>query len=314
MRRPIGYLGYPSPHKVDTLIEQPVIELLISLTRSSHVDIEVVDLGAGTLLDKVRQVERGHAAHLRAPAIRVLIARTDAVNNPHRLWLASIPHLKHTTGRPGGIDQTLDFQRLIYVLVLPVPVIGISLCVEGPESGRENDGPDVDLLDALLLFEVDGVAFGAGLHACLLALPSLELDARIRIDKDLLRYGLREGKIDGLALTQSLIESVGCFALFVDAGGNAFLASDAQVLDNVAGLSAHRNLIVADVAFHLRDLRIRPKRDIRMGADTRHLWREDAGGAVEGRKGFVEHCHVPADRGLPFHQVHMFAGIGHGEC
>ncbi len=41
-----------------------------------------------------------------------------------------------------------------------------------------------------------------------------------------------------------------------------------------------------------------------------HLGREDAGGAVEGGKGLVEHGHVPADARLAFDQDHFLAGVG----
>ena len=58
------------------------------------------------------------------------------------------------------------------------------------------------------LLEVDGLAIAAGLHAGLLALAALELDAGFGVDQDHLRHRLREGNIDRLALAQAQVELV----------------------------------------------------------------------------------------------------------
>ena len=90
----------------------------------------------------------------------------------------------------------------------------------------------------LRLVEVDGVAIGADLHAGLLALAALELDAGVRVDDDHLRHGLREGDVDRLALAQAQVELVGDFAVLVHAGLDALQATHAGVLDDVARLAA----------------------------------------------------------------------------
>ena len=47
-----------------------------------------------------------------------------------------------------------------------------------------------------------------------------------------------------------------------------------------------------------------------MLADRDHLRREDAGGAVEGREGLVEHRHVAADGAGALDEVDLLAGVG----
>ena len=64
--------------------------------------------------------------------------------------------------------------------------------------------------------------------------PALEVDAGFRVDYGDLRYGLREGNVNGLAFAQTQIEFIGYFRLLVDAPLDAFQAADAKVLIDVA--------------------------------------------------------------------------------
>ena len=69
-------------------LEQLVVELLVAFARRAHVDVEVEDLGAGVLLDQVRQLQRIHAADARALAIGVLVAGAHAMDDADGLRLA----------------------------------------------------------------------------------------------------------------------------------------------------------------------------------------------------------------------------------
>jgi len=114
-------------------------------------------------------------------------------------------------GGTGGIDQALDFQRGIDIGILAVAVLGDAPGVEGLEAGGHQDGPDLDLLEGLLLREIDGLLFPTGLDAGLLALvgqgPRLKFRPHFRIDQHHLRGGLGKGNIDRLAFAQASLNS-----------------------------------------------------------------------------------------------------------
>jgi len=127
------------------------------------------------------------------------------------------------------------------------------------KPGGQDDGADLDFLELVFELEIDGVAVGAGLDAGLLALAGLELDAGLAVDDRGLRNGLREGKVNGAALAKSLVELVVDLGHLKDAGFDAFLAADAQILVDVAGAAAHAHLVVADVSGHVLDVGISPQ-------------------------------------------------------
>ncbi|MHC4933885.1 MAG: hypothetical protein ACYTGV_17030, partial [Planctomycetota bacterium] len=81
-----------------------------------------------------------------------------------------------------------------------IAVVGDSFGIEGLEARGQDDRADLDLLGGLDLLEVDRVAIAARLDAGLLALAGLELAARLRVDGDHLRHGLRKGHVDRLAV------------------------------------------------------------------------------------------------------------------
>ena len=216
--RPVGHLGHAAADEVHAFLQELVVELLVALPRGPHVDVEVVDLGAGVLLHQVGQLQRVHAADARAPAVGLLVARADAVDDADRLGMAAVPQDDLAAGRAGGVDQPLDLQRGVDVRVgcrsRSTDVLAGS---KGWKPGGQDDGPDLDLLDLLGLREVDALPI-AGLDAGLLALARLELQAGLGVDEDDLGRGLREGDVDGLPLAQAHVELVGEAGVLVDAG------------------------------------------------------------------------------------------------
>ena len=169
VHRPVADLSHPTAHKVDTFVQQPVIELFVALTRCSHIDVEVEDLCAGPLFDQVCELERVHAANLRAPTVSVGVTRAHAMDNAHRLGSCSIAQNHLAARRSGGVDQTLHFQRRVNVRITAVTVIGIAAGIEGLEASGQKNGSNLDLLEGLLLIEINRVAIAAGLHAGFLA-------------------------------------------------------------------------------------------------------------------------------------------------
>jgi len=66
---------------MNAFVEHAAVELLVALSVGADVDVELVDLGAGPVLDKVGELESVHAADPRAVAVMVLISRANAVDN-----------------------------------------------------------------------------------------------------------------------------------------------------------------------------------------------------------------------------------------
>ena len=54
---PVGDFAHAAADEVHAFFEQLVVELLVAFARRAHVDVEVVDLGAGVLLEQVRQLQ-----------------------------------------------------------------------------------------------------------------------------------------------------------------------------------------------------------------------------------------------------------------
>src|SRR3989304_5481338 len=122
---------------------------------------------------------------------------------PRVKWVpSSLPAARDAppVGGAGGIAQPLHLQRRVDLRVGPMAVMGDALGVEDLEAGGQLDRPDVDGLHALLLREVDGLPVAADLHAGLLALAALELDAGLGVDDHQLGHGLGEGHVDRLVL------------------------------------------------------------------------------------------------------------------
>ena len=72
--RPVGHLGDAAADELDPLVEELVVELLVALARGTHIDVEVVDLGARLLLDHMGKLQGVHAADPGALPVRILVA------------------------------------------------------------------------------------------------------------------------------------------------------------------------------------------------------------------------------------------------
>src|ERR1039458_2838655 len=132
----------------------------------------------------MRQLQGIHAADARAPAVGLLIARPDAVDDANDLRMPAVAEDHIAARRTGGVDEALDFQGGIDVREGAVAILWNALGVEGLEPGSHDDRADLDFLDLLRLLEVDGLLLAAGLDAGLLALvgerPALEVRSEER--------------------------------------------------------------------------------------------------------------------------------------
>ena len=226
------------------------------------------------------------------------------------LRLAAVAQNHFPTGRARGVDQAFHLRSRVHIGVHTVAVIRNLAGIKGLVSRRQNDGPHLDRFQFGLLLQVHGVAVAAGLNASLLAAAALEVNAGFGVDDRYLRYGLREGNVNGLAFAQTQVEFIGYFRLLVDAPLDAFQAADAKVLIDVARVARDGDLKVPHVPLHLGHLGKRPKGDVGVLLHRRHLGRKDARGAIEGGEGLIEFRHVPADGGFALDQVNVLAGVG----
>ena len=83
----------------------------------------------------------------------------------------------------------------------------------------------------------------------------------------------------------------------------------ALVIIYIRGLAAHFDLEAADEATDFFHLAVGHQVDVGVCAHGGHLGGQDAGRAVQGREGFVEHGHIAADGGLTLHQMHLYARV-----
>src|ERR1035438_2850450 len=107
---PVGDFADAATDKVHAFFQQLVVELLVALAGSAHVDVEVEYLGLGMLLEQMRQLQGIHAADARAPAVGLLIARPDAVDDADGFRVRAVAENHIAAGRTRGIDEALDFQ------------------------------------------------------------------------------------------------------------------------------------------------------------------------------------------------------------
>ena len=105
------HIGHLAADEVHAFLGDAVVELLHAFARGAHVDVEVVDLGLGALLDQVGQLERIKAADARAPAVGVLVARPDAMDDGDALGRLAVAQHDLAAGGAGGVDQPLDLER-----------------------------------------------------------------------------------------------------------------------------------------------------------------------------------------------------------
>src|SRR5208337_4751167 len=113
--------------------QQAVVELFVAFAGRSHVNVEVENFGPSAFFDQVRQLEGVHAADFGTPAIGVDIARSDAMDDAHRLGPLAVTKDDLPCGRTSGIDQALHFQRGVYVWVTPIAIMRIAGGIEGLE-------------------------------------------------------------------------------------------------------------------------------------------------------------------------------------
>ena len=243
----------------------------------------------------MRQFERIHTTDPRAVPISLFIATADTVHDPDRFRLLAVFHDDFPTGRPGRIHQPLHFQTGVHARILAVTVPRDPFRIEGLESGRENYRADVDLFDAIGLGEIDRIRF-TGFGAGFRAFAGFEFDTGFRIDHRHQWRRLWKRHVNRFALDQSGIELVVGLALLENAGLDAFQATDAFLLVDIARFTFDLHLEIPDVPLDTGHFGITPERDIGMSPNRRHFRRQNARRTIQRRERLVELGHVPADR------------------
>src|SRR5208282_504356 len=109
------------------------------------------------LLEQVRQLQRIHAADPGAPAVGLVVARANAVDDADGLGRPAIAERDLAAGGTGGVDQAFHFESSIDIRKDAVPVIGRALRVKGLEPRRDDDSADINLLNPVLLRVVNGL-------------------------------------------------------------------------------------------------------------------------------------------------------------
>ena len=152
-----GNLCAAAADEEDALLQQPVVELLVSLAEGPHVDIELEDLGVGLFFEEVGELKRVHAAHARAVAVVVLVAAADAVQDGDGLGRLAVAHDDLAVRGPGGVGEPLELERGDHVGESAVAVLLGDAWVEDLEAGGDDHGPGVDLDLLVLDFVVNRV-------------------------------------------------------------------------------------------------------------------------------------------------------------
>ena len=144
--RGVGHLSDLSTDEVDPLVQHPVVELLVHFPRGADVDVEVVHLSAGLVVDQMGQFQGVHTADPRAVLPVVLVPAADAVDDGdplgHRL---PVPQDHLAAGGPGPAEHPFQFQAGEDVGEAAVAELGDAPGVEGVEAGGEDDVPYLHL-------------------------------------------------------------------------------------------------------------------------------------------------------------------------
>ena len=147
---PVGHLGHPAADESHPFLEQAVVELLVAFAEAAHVDVEVVDLRAGLLLDQVRELQRVHAADARAVLV-VLRCRGYPTQwmMPTAFGVLAVLQQDLAAGRARGVVHVLELEAGEHVRVPAVAVFaGSCAASNGWNPVATMIGADLDLLDA----------------------------------------------------------------------------------------------------------------------------------------------------------------------
>ena len=135
-----------------------------------------------------------------------------------------------------------------------------------------------------------------------------EVSAVLAVDNRVLGHGLREGGVNGFAVSQT------SFVNLVDHLLGTFFLADAaagaQIGVDRAGFLFDRYREIAHVTIDMGHFSPGEQGNVGMNARRDHLGGENAGGAVEGGEGLVELSHVTANGGLTLNQENMVTCVG----
>jgi hypothetical protein len=165
--------------------------------------------------------------------------------------------------RPTGTEDPLKFQAGHYIGVLTVGERVAQDRIIRNESGRQDDGSHLDLVDLRLLLEVD-CACGAELLTRFTPLVLPEVDTVLWINDILEGNGLGIMKVCGFPLGQACIVDIrNPLWAFLCTGS----ACNAQIRVDVPGRLENRCLKVACLTGYALHLRQRKQLDVGIPAD-----------------------------------------------
>ena len=208
-----------------------------------------------------------------------------------------------SVGRSTGVDQPLEFHARQHVSKFTISIPGGSPGVEVAESGRQDDGADLDLDMLLLLGEVDRTArakFFAGT-----ALAILKVCTILSIDHRHPGYRLRKREIDCRALTQAKIKFGWDF--FPRAFLHARATAGTGRLINISWFAVYCDVEITYIPAYFFHFAVTKQADVGVASHGHHFGCEYSGRTVESGKGFVKAGHVPPDARLALDQSHVLA-------
>ncbi len=182
VEHPVGHFRHAAANKVHVLVQELLVELLEALSGSADINVEVENFGARVFLDEVREFQGVHAADAGAPAVGILVARADAVDDPDGPGLSAIPQDYLAARRLGRVHQAFHFERRVDIGVFAVTVVGYAGGIESLETVGENHGSHFNLLVFGLGPQVNGAAFAASLDTGGLAFTGFELNTGFGVD------------------------------------------------------------------------------------------------------------------------------------
>ena len=191
------------------------------------------------------------------------------------------------------------------VLVSAVSVLGGNMCVPDLESGRSDDGSDLEDLLLILVIVVDG-SLSASLEA-VTALVFGKLHALVLVDNCDTGNSLCVGYVDCFPVDKSELVLVG--DVLDRTLGDTVTASSTLTGVDVPCFLEDGDLEVSRLSIDFQNLVIGQNIDVRVSVTVRHLRRKDTRGTVVRREGLVQTAHHSSDGRISLYQVDVNAAV-----
>ncbi len=304
----IGALGNARTFAADelhVLFNDAVVKFFIAFAGGAHVDIKLIDVGGGFLLEQMREFERIHAAHAAAVFVVILIPAADTVKNSDGLRLLAVPKRHFAAGGAGGIKEPFHFQSIIHTGIFAVAILNQFPGIHEIITRGHNDGSHFHRAEGVLLIKINRL-----LLADLFAQTAFAFEKEctgVPINDGFLRHGLRKRNVNGLPFYQTFIPFRHAFP------GTFFRAGQAGVafrVIHVTGFLFDRDIKVADEPLDFAHFTGGHHGDVFMLQHGIHLGCQNAGGTIQRGERLVKLRHMSADGRILFDEINLLAGVG----